>query len=133
MKRVLVVEDNDANLYLMRFIFEKYGFHVLVAESGAEGVERAITEKPDLIIMDIQLPDMNGYEAAKKIRESDADGDIPIVVLTAYAMAGDREKALAAVCNGYIAKPINSETFMEEIKTFMTTQVQSSKVQGSRL
>lgn len=133
MKKVLVVEDNDANLYLMRFMFEKYGFHVLAAESGAEGIEKAITKKPDLIIMDIQLPDMNGYEASKKIRESDADGDIPIVALTSYVMAGDREKAFAAGCNGYIAKPINPETFMEEIKTFMTTHVQSSKVQGSRL
>ena len=119
MKRVLVVEDNDANLYLMRFMFEKYGFHVLVAESGAGGVERAITEKPDLIIMDIQLPDMNGYEATKKIKESDAARDIPVVVLTSYAMAGDREKAFAAGCSGYITKPINPETFMEEIKTFL--------------
>ena len=76
-------------------------------------------EIPDLIIMDIQLPDMNGYEATKKIRESDADGDIPIVALTAYAMAGDSEKAFAAGCNGYITKPINPETFMEEIKTFL--------------
>lgn len=120
MKRVLVVEDNDANLYLMRFMFEKYGFHVLVAESGAEGVERAITEKPDMIIMDIQLPDMNGYEATKKIKESDAARDIPVVALTSYAMAGDREKAFAAGCNGYIAKPINPETFMEEIRIFIT-------------
>lgn len=119
MKRVLVVEDNDANLYLMRFMFEKYGFHVLAAKSGAEGVERAITEKPDLIIMDIQLPDMNGYEATKKIKESDAARDIPVVALTSYAMAGDREKAFAAGCNGYITKPINPETFMEEIKTFL--------------
>ncbi|RPI55782.1 MAG: response regulator [Deltaproteobacteria bacterium] len=120
MKRVLVVEDNDANLYLMRFIFEKYGFQVLLAESGAEGVEKAITEKPDLIIMDIQLPDISGYETTKKIRESNADRDIPIVALTSYAMAGDREKAFAAGCNGYIAKPINPETFMKEIRTFIT-------------
>jgi two-component system cell cycle response regulator DivK len=120
MKKVLVVEDNDANLYLMRFIFEKYAFHVLVAKSGAEGVEKAIAEKPDLIIMDIQLPDISGYETTKKIREFHAARDIPIVALTSYAMAGDREKAFAAGCNGYIAKPINPETFMKEIRTFIT-------------
>jgi len=119
MKRVLLVDDNYSNLYLMRFMFEKNGFQVLAAESGAEGVEKAITEKPDLIIMDIQLPDISGYEATKKIRESNTDGDIYIVAFTSFAMAGDRDKAFAAGCNGYIAKPINPETFMEEIKAFI--------------
>ncbi len=116
MKKILVVEDNETNMYLIRFILEKSGYEVIEAKEGAVGVELAIKEKPDLIIMDIQLPDINGLEATKRIRASEADGDIPIIALTSFAMAGDREKALAAGCTGYIAKPINVATFIAEIE-----------------
>ena len=119
MKRILVVEDNDNNLYLIRFILEKNGFEVIEARDGLSGVEMAVKEKPDLILMDIQLPDINGMEATKRIRASKADGDVPIIALTSYAMAGDREKALAAGCTGYIEKPINPETVMGEIKKYL--------------
>lgn len=115
MKRILVVEDNETNLYLIRFILEKNGFEVIEARNGAESVELAVEEKPDVIIMDLQLPDIDGLEATKRIRASEADGEIPIIALTSYAMVGDREKALAAGCNGYIEKPINPETFMAQI------------------
>jgi CheY-like chemotaxis protein len=83
------------------------------------GVELAIKEKPDLIIMDIQLPDIDGLEVTKRIRASEVDGDIPIVALTSFAMAGDRERALAAGCTGYIEKPINPETFIAEIEKYL--------------
>lgn len=116
MKRILVVEDNETNLYLIRFILEKSGYEVIEAREGTVGVELAIKEKPDLIIMDIQLPDIDGLEATKRIRASEADGDIPIIALTSFAMAGDRERALAAGCTGYIEKPINPETFIAEIE-----------------
>ena len=116
MKRILVVEDNEANLYLIRFILEKSGLEVIEARNGAEGVELAVKEKPDLIIMDLQLPDIDGLEATRRIRASEADSEIPIIALTSYAMAGDREKALAAGCNGYIEKPINPETFIAEVE-----------------
>jgi len=119
MKRILVVEDNKANMYLIRFILSKAGYEVLEAWSGEEGVERAIQEKPDLVIMDIQLPGIDGLEATRRIRKSKIDGKIPIVALTSYAMVGDREKALAAGCTGYIEKPINPETFMAEIEKFL--------------
>ena len=119
MKRILVVEDNDNNLYLIRFILEKNGFEVIEARDGLSGVELAVKEKPDLILMDIQLPDINGLEATKKIRASEADGDVPIIALTSYAMTGDREKSLAAGCTGYIEKPINPETIMSEIKKYL--------------
>ena len=118
MKRVLVVEDNETNLYLIRFILQKSGFEVIEAKDGASGVELAVKEKPDLVIMDIQLPDIDGLEATKRIRASEADGDIPIIALTSYAMMGDREKALAAGCTGYIEKPINPETFMTELEKY---------------
>ncbi|MBW2038543.1 MAG: response regulator [Deltaproteobacteria bacterium] len=119
MKRVLVVEDNETNLYLIRFILEKNGFEVIEAREGAEGVELAVKEKPDLIIMDLQLPDIDGLEATKRIRASEADSEISIIALTSYAMAGDKEKALAAGCTGYIEKPINPETFMAEIEKYL--------------
>ena len=118
MKKILVIEDNENNLYLIRFILEKNGFEVLEARTGLSGVELAVKEKPDLTLMDIQLPDINGFEATRRIRASEANGEIPIVALTSYALVGDREKALEAGCTGYIEKPINPETFITEIKKF---------------
>ncbi len=119
MKRILVVEDNEDNMLLVRFMLEKNGYEVIEARDGAEGVALAIQEKPDLVIMDIQLPDINGLEATKRIRASEADGNIPIIALTSFAMVGDRERALAAGCTGYIEKPINPETFMTEIEKYL--------------
>lgn len=119
MKRILVVEDNETNMYLIAFILRNSGCEVIEAGRGEEGIELAIKEKPDLIIMDIQLPDIDGLEATKRIRESEADSKIPIVALTSYAMVGDRERALAAGCTGYIEKPINPETFMEEVERYL--------------
>ncbi len=119
MKKILVVEDNETNLYLIKFILEKSGYEVIEAGEGAVGVELAVKEKPDLILMDIQLPDIDGLEATKRIRASEIDGDIPIIALTSFAMVGDREKALAAGCTGYIEKPINPETFIAEIEKFL--------------
>jgi len=118
-KTMLVAEDNETNLYLIKYILEKGGYEVIEARDGAAGVELASKEKPDLILMDIQLPDIDGLEATKRIRASGADSDIPIIALTSFAMAGDREKALAAGCTGYIEKPINPETFIAEIEKYL--------------
>jgi two-component system cell cycle response regulator DivK len=119
MKKVLVVEDNESNLYLMRFILEKNGYHVIEAKEGVQGVNMAKTETPDFIIMDIQLPDITGLEATRRIRDAEADSNIPIIAVTSYAMVGDREKAIAAGCTGYIEKPINPETFLAELGKYM--------------
>ncbi len=119
MKKILVVEDNETNMYLIKFILEKSGYEVIEAREGAVGVELAIKEKPDLILMDIQLPDINGLEATKRIRASGADSEIPIIALTSFAMAGDKEKALAAGCTGYVEKPINPDTFIAEIEKYL--------------
>ena len=118
MKGVLVIEDNDNNLYLIRFILEKNGYEVIEARTGISGVEAAVKEKPDLILMDIQLPDINGYEATRRIRASEADGKVPIIAITSYAMTEDKEKALEAGCTGYIEKPINPETIIMEIEKY---------------
>jgi len=116
MKRILVVEDNEKNMYLISFILKKNNYEVIEAWNGEQGIELAIKENPDLIIMDIQLPGIDGMEATKRIRESEADGDIPIIALTSYAMAGDREKTLNAGFTEYIEKPINLKAFIADIE-----------------
>ena len=118
-KKILLVEDNEQNLYLATFLLEQNGYGVVTALNGKEAIERTIAEKPDLILMDIQLPEMNGYEATKKIKNIADINHIPIVAVTSYAMAGDRENALAIGCVGYIEKPFNPETFVSEIKKYL--------------
>jgi len=119
MKRILVVEDNDQNLYLVTFILERNGYEVESARDGSEGIARAASSRPDLILLDIQLPGMDGYEVARRLRAIPGLGGIPVVAVTSYAMAGDREKALAAGCSGYIEKPINPDTFMGQVEGFL--------------
>ncbi len=118
-KKILIVEDNEQNLYLATYLMEKNGFEVVSARSGLQGVEKALTEKPDMILMDIQLPDMNGYQATKKIKSIADIKHIPVVAVTSYAMVGDREKAFAIGCAGYIEKPFDPETFVVEIQKYI--------------
>lgn len=119
MKRILLVEDNETNMYLARYILKQHGYEVIEAKNGVQAFELAIKDKPDMIIMDIQLPDLNGLEATKKIRASDIGAKVPIIAFTSYAMPGDKEKSLAAGCTGYIEKPINPDTFMTELEKHM--------------
>jgi len=119
MSRILVVEDNEVNRYLIKFILNNGGYDIIEAIDGNTGVLLAIQDKFDLVIMDIQLPDINGMEATKRIRASAVHSDVPIVARTSYAMVGDREKALAAGMTGYIEKPINPDTFLTEIKKLL--------------
>jgi CheY-like chemotaxis protein len=115
--RILVVEDNPANLALMDYLLRAFGYTVFVAKDGDEGVEIADTERPDLILMDLQLPTITGFEAAKRIRAN--AGAMPIVAVTAFAMVGDRERVLGEGFHGYISKPINPETFVAQIEAFL--------------
>lgn len=119
MSKILIVEDNEKNMYLISFILKKKGYEIIEATTGEEGVEFAIKEKPDLVIMDIQLPGIDGLETTKRIRASGADGNTPIIAITSYAMTGDREKALEAGCTGYIEKPINPDTILSEIEKYL--------------
>ncbi|PIP38994.1 MAG: two-component system response regulator [Desulfobacterales bacterium CG23_combo_of_CG06-09_8_20_14_all_51_8] len=116
MQKALVIEDNEDNMNLITFILHKYGYSTVWAENGRRGVELAIQEKPDFIILDIQLPDIDGYEVLRLIRVSEANGNLPIIAMTSYAMSGDREKLLNAGCTGYIEKPIDPESVMVEIR-----------------
>jgi two-component system, cell cycle response regulator DivK len=122
-KKILVVEDNENNLYLITFILEKKGHKVIVAKTGEEGVELALKERPDLILMDIQLPGINGLEATRRIRASKERGDVPIIALTSYALVGDREQVMSAGCTGYIEKPINPESIMGEIEKYLPGKI----------
>ena len=117
-KKILVVEDNEQNLYLVTFLLEQRGYEVISASTGRKGVEKAQAEKPDLILMDIQLPEMNGYEATTRIKSMSDINRIPIVAVTSYAMTGDREKAMDIGCVGYIEKPFSAETFVAEVEKY---------------
>lgn len=119
MKTVLIVEDNENNMYMMRFIINKLGHTVLEARDGAAGVETARAKRPDLILMDIQLPVMDGYSAARKIREEADLANVPIVAVTSYAMIGDREKAISAGCTDYVEKPIDPASFIEVLEKYL--------------
>lgn len=119
-KMILYIEDNEQNLYLVTFLLEKHGYEVCAAMDGQEGINIAAKVRPDLILLDIQLPLMDGYAVARQLRANPDLAGIPIVAVTSYAMTGDREKALAAGCNGYIEKPINPDTFMEQVEQHLT-------------
>lgn len=119
MKNILVVEDNTTNMYLIDFILSHAGYRVLKADTGEKAIDLALQEKPDLILMDIQLPGIDGLEATKKIKAAQPGPDMTIVALTSFAMSGDKERALAAGCNGYLEKPIDPETFLQDIKGYL--------------
>ena len=117
--KILLVEDNEQNRYLATFLLEQRGYEVVHAESGPQGLELAATARPDLVLLDIQLPGMDGHAVARALKADPTLKVIPIVAVTSYAMAGDREKVLAAGAEGYIEKPINPATFGAEVERFL--------------
>ena len=119
MNRVLVIEDNDNNMELITFILEANNYQTIKAETGQIGIDLALKERPDFIILDIQLPDIIGTDVLKIIRKSEIGNSIPIIAMTSYAMAGDREKLLHAGCDGYIEKPIDPINVMNQIENFL--------------
>ena len=119
--RILLIEDNEQNRYLATFLLEQRGFEVVHAPDGRKGIELAADIQPALILLDIQLPGMDGYAVARALRGNPALQVVPIVAVTSYAMVGDREKVMAAGCNGYLEKPIDPETFVAEIERFLRT------------
>lgn len=119
--RILLIEDNLQNRYLARFLLEQRGHEVFQAETGPMGLQLAAEVRPDLILLDIQLPGMDGHDLAGTLKRDPQLKSIPIVAVTSYAMAGDREKCLAAGAEGYIEKPINPETFVAEVERFLNS------------
>jgi two-component system cell cycle response regulator DivK len=115
-RSILVIEDNEQNLYLMRFLLEKNGFEVIEARDGLTGIGLARAARPLVVLLDIQLPVMDGYAVAEELRGIPSLEGVPIIAVTSYAMMGDRERILAAGATDYIEKPINPDTFVDQIR-----------------
>ena len=113
--RILVVEDNMDNYELMRFVLERAGYDVFLAVNGRDGVAAARLQKPDLILMDLSMPEMDGWSATEKIKTDSATKEIPLYAITAHTLPRDRFRAFQAGCDGYISKPIHVESFLEII------------------
>jgi two-component system cell cycle response regulator DivK len=114
--KILYVEDNDDNVYMLKNRLSRAGFTVVVATDGAQGIAMANSEQPDLILMDLTLPDIRGEEATQRIKAGPATKRIPVIALTANAMAGDREKAIAAGCDDFDTKPVDMPRLLEKIE-----------------
>ncbi len=115
--KILIVEDNEMNRDMLSRRLLKKGFEIIIAIDGAEGVEKTINEKPDLVLMDMSLPVMDGWEATKNLKANNETAKIPIIALTAHAMAQDKEKALAAGCDEYDTKPIDLNRLLSKISS----------------
>ena len=118
-EKILIVEDNPLNLELIVDILQVRGYEIFTATTGKESIELAKKAMPDLILMDMQLPVLDGYEATRRIRQDPQLKSIPIVALTSYAMRGDKERIFEAGCNGYIAKPIDTRKIIKQIREFL--------------
>lgn len=124
MTRILYVEDNDDNVYMLKMRLELLdGFEVLVAENGLVGCETATAELPDLILMDLDLPVVDGWEAARRLKGDASTRVIPIIALTAHAMAGSREKALAAGCDDFDTKPVDFDRLLQKINRLLAGKI----------
>ena len=118
-KRILVIEDQEDNRAILRDLLTAAGYQLVEAVNGAEGVAKSAAEKPDLILMDIQMPVMDGYEAARRIKADPACAGIPIIAVTSYALLGDEAKTRAAGCDGYVAKPYSPRHMLGVIRGFL--------------
>ena len=117
-EKILLVEDNEINRRLVVFLLRSQGYQVCEATTAEEAFEVLKAEWPGLILMDVQLPDMDGLAVTRKLKENPSTRDIPVVAITSYAMKGDREVALAAGCTDYITKPIDKTTFLQQVSTY---------------
>lgn len=118
-KRILIVDDNQDSRELVVKVLKNKGYEIIEAADGEEALEKAVAERPDLILMDIAIPKIDGYEVTRRLKHREEFKDTPIVALTAHAMRGDREKALEAGCEGYISKPINVRELPEQIRSYL--------------
>jgi two-component system cell cycle response regulator DivK len=119
-KRILVVEDQEDNRQILRDLLGNAGYELTEAENGEEAIVAVAKERPDLILMDIQLPVMDGYEATRRIRTNPDLNSVPIIAVTSYALAGDEDKARAAGCDGYVSKPYSPRDLLAKVRTYLT-------------
>ena len=123
MTKILYVEDNDDNVYMLKMRLELLGdFKVLAAENGEKGCQMAATEQPDVILMDLEMPVVDGWEATRRLKGSPTTRDIPIIALSAHALGGEREKALAAGCNDFDTKPIEFDRLVETLRRVLASR-----------
>ena len=118
-KRILIVEDNELNMKLLRDVLKAYGYTTITTEKGIAALTLAREHRPDLILLDLQLPDISGFDALRRLKDDDETRHIPVVAVTAFAMAGDERKALASGCDGYVAKPILLRKFLDVVEKFV--------------
>lgn len=121
-KRILIVEDQEDNRSILRDLLSAAGYELIEATNGAEGVEIARRERPDLILMDIQLPVVDGYEAARRIKADAELKAIPIIAVTSYALSGDEAKARSAGCDGYVTKPFSPRQLLAKVREYLTSE-----------
>ena len=119
MSKILIVEDNALNRALLLAVLKPEGFEILSAENGLQGIDLAQRELPDLILMDVMLPGLNGYEATRRLKAEPTTRHIPIIAITANAVPAERERALDAGCDGYIAKPIDTRALPHQVRVFL--------------
>ncbi len=117
-KKVLIVEDEETIQRLFKDVLEKVGYKIIIAGDGEQGVQLALKEKPDLILMDVQMPIKNGLEATREIKGNPLTNNIPVIALTALAMKGDKERVRAAGCDDYISKPVQIRTLLEKVASY---------------
>lgn len=120
--KILYVEDNDDNVYMLENRLKRNGYTVVIARDGAQGVALAVSERPDLILMDLSLPVLDGWEATRQIKAAPETSGIPVIALTANAMAGDRDKALAAGCDDFDTKPVELPRLLGKIRALAAGQ-----------
>ncbi len=118
-RTILLVEDHEDNRIVYRTMLEHFGYRVLLAGDGGEGVRMARDHRPDLILMDVSIPVMDGWEATATLKADSATAAIPIIALTAHALAADRERAVEVGCDGYLAKPVEPRRVLEEVRRFL--------------
>lgn len=119
---ILIIEDNEQNMYMLSYLLTNSDYKVLKAFNGVEGLELARNNHPEIILIDIQLPDMDGYEICTKLRQNGLPDSTTIIAVTSYAMGGDREKAIEAGADGYLEKPINPETFVDQMEKIIKSK-----------
>jgi len=122
MPRILLIEDNEMNRDMLSRRLERKGYETIIAVDGQEGVEKTESEKPDLVLMDMSLPVLDGWEATRKLKSNSVTRNIPIIGLSAHAMSGDREKAIEAGCDDYDTKPVELPRLLEKIETLLNSQ-----------
>jgi two-component system, cell cycle response regulator DivK len=125
--KILIIEDNEVNMYMLTYLLETNGYEVIQSYSGSDGIITAMETIPDIVLLDIQLPGMDGYMVAQKLREQKDLKHTPIIVVTSYAMPVDREKAMDSGATGYIEKPINPDTFISQMQMFLPPELSNKR------